>query len=498
MLAAIGFPLVNRYWPYRYRNVKPLLQTIFASQVTIAHYHRIYFPHPGFVADGLTLTRQATPGLPPIGSVQELKVEGNWGDLVLFRERVRLVDVDGLHVIIPAAGSRENQADFPSGSTADFAGPTTPVETLHFRNTLLEILHKDGSRASYPIHDLELHGVQSGHPVDFVVDMSNAEPTGRIQARGSFGPLTPSNLGGTPLSGEFVFAPANLGDIGSLHGTLAATGHFSGRLAGIETSATADVPDFSVEEGHPTRLAGSVQCTVDGLNGDVVLHTIELHLGKTTVHAGGAVMGSPKNADLQLEVANGRAEDLLLPFLEDKVPVTGPAWLKLNAHIAPADHDKGFLDRLTVDGDFGTPAERLTKHKVATSLTAFSARAQGAGSTGGQPGDPTTAGADVLSSLVGHVEVRRGVASTQRLTFSVPGATADLKGTYAFESGAVHLTGPLKMDADLSHVVTGFKSVLLKPFAIFFKHKNAGTVIEIAVTGVPHQYKVSQDVLHTK
>ncbi len=31
VLAAVGFPLVNKFWPYRYRNVKPLLEQVFAK-----------------------------------------------------------------------------------------------------------------------------------------------------------------------------------------------------------------------------------------------------------------------------------------------------------------------------------------------------------------------------------------------------------------------------------------------------------------------------------
>ena len=113
VLAALGFLLVNKYWPYRYRNVEPLLEQVLASKVTIDHYHRIYFPHPGFVADGLTLRRNTSPSLTPIGHADQLTVEGNWFDLLLLRREVRLVDIKSLHVIIPAAGSSANHEDFP-------------------------------------------------------------------------------------------------------------------------------------------------------------------------------------------------------------------------------------------------------------------------------------------------------------------------------------------------------------------------------------------------
>ncbi len=54
VVAVVLVPLgwfVNAHWPYRYRNVKPLLENVFASQITITKYSRTYFPRPGFVAD---------------------------------------------------------------------------------------------------------------------------------------------------------------------------------------------------------------------------------------------------------------------------------------------------------------------------------------------------------------------------------------------------------------------------------------------------------------
>lgn len=497
-IAAIGFPVINKYWPFRYRNVKPLLENVFASQITIAHYHRIYFPHPGFVADGLTMGRKAAPDQPPISSAEEIKVEGNWLDVVMLRSRIRLVDVNGLHVVIPPVGSRANHEDFPPGSSSDFAGPDTLVETLHMQDAVLEIQRDKGGSYSFPIHDLALRNVHAGQAASYVVDMQNAKPGGRIQAHGSFGPITPSNLGGTPLSGDFIFSPVKLSDIGDLKGTLSAQGHFEGRLADIEANATAHTPDFALGKGRPSDVGGSVQATVNGLNGDVVLHTVELKTGKTVVHAGGAIMGSPRVATIDFDVEKGRVEDVMRPFLHDVPPVSGVVWLKAHSKVAHGGEGATFLERLTVDGAFNVPAQRVTDHATEKSLTAFSARAQGAGDDKGEAGNPDTAAADVVSSLTGQVKIRNGVVSTDNLKFQMPGAVADLKGTYAFHTGAAHLTGDMKMDADISHAATGFKSALLKPLAPFFKRKKAGADVPIAVTGVTGQYKIGQDVLHTK
>jgi hypothetical protein len=502
VLAAAALPVIDKYWPYRYRNVLPLLETVFASKITVGKYHRTYFPHPGFVADGLTLRRNDALNLPPIGSTRQLIVQGTWLDLLLLRERVRLVDVTGLQVVIPPVGSAANHQDFPPGSSADFAGPSTTVEQLHIHDAELEILRTNGGRYAFPIRDLKIGNLRSGQTISYVLDMQNAMPSGRIRAHGSFGPLTPANLGSTRLNGDFNFAPVNLGDLGSLHGTLSATGHFAGTLAQIEANASSETPDFAVGSGTPTDAAGTVQATIDGLNANIVLHQIEAKIGTTKVEVGGEIVGSPKVTDLDVVVTQGRAEDLLRPFLRSAPPVTGVVWLKAHAHVAAGGHGAKFLDRLQMDGGFNVPAERLTNRSTETELSSFSQRAQGSAAAKGTAaegaaivGDPQ---ADVLSSLEGSVSVRRGVMSTQRMTFKVPGAAADLKGTYRLQDGSVHMVGNLTMDTDLSHVTTGFKSLLLKPLAPFFKHKGAGAVIPIAITGKRNQYKVGQDILHDK
>jgi hypothetical protein len=184
----IGFYLIDAHWPYRYRNVDPLLQKVFASQIKIDHYHRTYFPSPGFVATGLTLRRNSAPDLPPVGSARSLVVQGRWLDLLLLRKRVRLVGVEGLHIVIPPVGSRANQEDFPPGSSADFVGPTTAVEQLSIHDATLDIMRTDGNRYSFPIRQLIIGNLRQGQAISYLLDMQNAKPTGRIQSTGSFWP----------------------------------------------------------------------------------------------------------------------------------------------------------------------------------------------------------------------------------------------------------------------------------------------------------------------
>jgi hypothetical protein len=204
-LGAAGLYFANIYWPYRYRNVEPLLENVFASKITIDHYRRTYFPHPGFVANGLTLRRKNAHGLPPVGTAEELHVQGEWNDLLMMHRSVPLVYVNGLRILIPPVGSQANHEDFPPGSSMDFAGPDTPVERLHLHDAELDVQRTDGGEYRFPIRDLIILNLQRGNTITYSLDMDNAIPTGHIQSHGSFGPLKPQNLGETALSGEFTF-----------------------------------------------------------------------------------------------------------------------------------------------------------------------------------------------------------------------------------------------------------------------------------------------------
>jgi hypothetical protein len=502
-LLAAGVYLANQHWPFRYRNVHPLLEQLFASRITVGAYHRIYFPHPGFVAKGLTLRRNSASDLPPIGSTEDLIVQGSWVDLLLFRRHVRLVDVKGLHIVIPPVGSKASREDFPAGSSVDFSGPSTAVDELNIHGALLDIMRVKGGKFAFPIHELIMRGVQKGQAISYFLEMENASPTGHIRANGKFGPLVPTNLGSTHVSGAFTFTEVNLGEIGKLRGTLSANGSFTGALSAIEVFATAETPDFAVDRGKRTTVHGSVQCTVNALDGNTILHKIIGTLGATTVNASGSVAGTPnmpKATDLDIKVTKGHAEDLLHPFLENQPPIEGSVSLKAHAHLAPEHDREKFLERLSVNGSFDLPDERLTDSAKEATLTDFSERAQVSKPVNGNPGigKGAASSADIRSSLEGEVKIHDGVVSTQRLAFMLPGASADLNGSYDLSSGNVHLVGSLRMDSDISHVTTGFKSLLLKPLIPFFRKDNAGAVIPIAVTGGPNDYKLSQDLLHKK
>jgi hypothetical protein len=417
----------------------------------------------------------------------------------MLRQRVELVETTGLHVVVPPIGSKENHEDFPPGSATDFDGPDTLIKRLIVHSSLLEIQRKNGRPLLFPIKQLEIRNLHKGEAFTYAVDMQNALPTGHILAHGSMGPVGSKDFLATPISGNFAFTHVNLHEVGDISGILDARGVFKGSLRSMQIETSGESKNFAVDDGKPTPLSATMQSTLSGENGDMAIQAIDVKIRATDIRAVGSIKGAPKLTNFDISVDDGRAQDVMEPFVHRDVPITGPVWLKSHAYVGPPG--EGFMERLRVTGSFDVPKEKLTDEKAEKSLSAFSERARGdrKPNTGVDSDDKSVdAAKDVLSSIRGPVKVENGVASSSRLIFEITGAQATLAGTFRFHGEVAHLTGDLKMDKDISHTATGFKSFLLKPLAPFFRKKNTGAVVPIAVTGSQGHYSVTQNITHNK
>jgi hypothetical protein len=517
-LLAAGGSFAALHWPYRQAKIEQLLHGVLGCKVELTGYARTYIPHPGFVATGIHLWRTTPSGDEPLGSIQTFAVEGRWEDLLLLKHRVHRIEISGLHLIVPPKAAMKpgaqpggspnppsipsrnspsqpsrNPAPPPQAQTAtSFTGPTTEVDLLRMHDSVLDIRRLHGGFYSLPIRSLQIAGLKKGRAMDYRVDLENPLPHGHVTADGSFGPIDPKNFGTTPVSGEFTFNPIDLQSIGNLRGSMAATGKFKGALQAIHAEATSKSSDFAIADGQPTPVRGSIQCIVNGIQGDVLISRAELSSGQTTVAAHGSVAGHHKITELEFAIAHGRAEDVLRPFLHDQVPIRGPIALHGHAHLDPPG--KPFLERLRVAGSFDVPSEQVTNPGVRNTLSSFSRRMENNRPHRAPHQAPDT-NQDVLTSLQGPASIRDGIASSSRLIFTLPGASAALHGTYSFHGDKVHLVGMLKMDAGISHATTGWKSILLKLVSPVFRRKHhEGSKIPIAVVGTPGHYHVTTDV----
>ena len=90
----------------------------------------------------------------------------------------------------------------------------------------------------------------------------------------------------------------------------------------------------------------------------------------------------------------------------------------------------------------------------------------------------------VASDFQGRFKLAGGRLMLPSVSFNVPGARVELAGHYALKPETLDFKGQLLLDARISQTMTGWKSVLLKPFDPLFKQKDgSGSAIPIRIGG---------------
>jgi hypothetical protein len=82
------------------------------------------------------------------------------------------------------------------------------------------------------------------------------------------------------------------------------------------------------------------------------------------------------------------------------------------------------------------------------------------------------------------------------LNFLVPGADISMQGVYDIKAQTLDFSGTARLDAHVSQMVTGWKSLLLKPVDPFFAKNGAGTFVPIKVGGTTAHPAIGLDFKH--
>lgn len=473
--------LLVRNWPFTRQAVTIALQDRFARTVEIRNIRLTYFP-PGFVAEGVSFLHRKHKDLPPLITVRTLIVRASYGGMFSLHKRVSQVQVIGLHVLVPPTspnGSSDSVMPLTDGSKND----TLEIAEIRADGAVLEFMSSRSDREPFKleVQRLTLNHVGENGPILFRAALLNSEPPGEIRSTGQFGPWNAEDPGTTPVSGSYSFDSANLGVFEGIAGTLSSRGKFSGTLQHIESEGGADVPNFHVSgSNHIVHLSTEFRATVDGTNGDTSIQNVGSHFERTTVFSIGSVTGQTdrrgKTVALEMRVTDGRIDDLLRLFTEEKSPsMTGSVSLRATVKVPPGP--PGFLTKLDLEGDFGVGNERFTNAAVQVSLNRLSESARGENKKQ-QAEDPET----VLSNLKGHVSVKNGIATLSNVSFSAPGTLAQIRGTYNLLDKTVNLQGVLHTNGKLSDTTSGFKALVLKAVGPFLKKKTV-TIVPFTVTG---------------
>jgi hypothetical protein len=472
--------------PFTQQRVELGLEDAVRGKASFGEFHMVYFPNPGCVAENVTFAGSSSTGeTAPLISIQKMEIEARYVDLILRPGYIARVVLNGLRVHAPLRGISAN-----SSASQSSQEPEVRVGEIVADGAELEVARSDGKAPlKFEMDALRVQSYGRGNAWSYSVTMQNPEPPGEIISEGKFGPLNLDDLGTTPVSGSYKFQKANLSVFRGIAGTLSSTGDFAGRLGEIGVRGTIDIPDFKVVTGeHEVHLTSKFTAALNGTNGDVFLKQVAASFLQTSVAASGSVAGKPgqkgKTTSLDLEVNNGRIQDLLRLFVTaNHPPMNGVTSLKAHVEIPP--QKRPFLQELVLRGDFGISEGAFTKPAMQARVDEMSERARGEKQDKSKP--QVQADADdpenVVLNLKGHVGLRDGVANFSELSFSVPGASARMNGTYSLSSEQIDFHGMLKTEAELSQETTGMKSALLKPFDPLFKRKKAGAAVAVKMTG---------------
>lgn len=494
--AMVAVHLMFFFWPFRYRQVHPLLEQVFQSKVVVVNYHRTYFPHPGFVAEQVTFYRHGDTAIPPLATVKRMTVEGQWGMLLFHPHLLYEIRLEALHVRIPPAGTKARGMDFDNG-VVDTSQSALHIETICADGTMVDFLRHGDSPIRFEFPSLQVHDLQAGRPMQFDVRVEMPGPPGTVAASGQMGPFRTSSYGTTPMSGNYKLESADLSRLQGLAGHATGGGRFDGNFTQVAVTGKAAIPDFRADGAHRVRLDADYYVTVNATNADVQIENAQVRTGSSMVTASGSVAGSPRTVALSITAKGAEVQDLL-KIVEDAEPQAAGK-MSFEAALEYRPGPERFLQRLQLKGDASLEELRFVQAKTQEPVNAFSARVR-KDSPGDRAAEEESAENPEEVTLAARSQTRfeRGIAYFPDIHATLPGADAHLHGTFNLLDTKIHLTGTVALQKGISHAVTGWKAMLLKPLTPFFKKKEAGAVVPIAVTGTAAKPKVGSDLLHDK
>jgi hypothetical protein len=469
--------LVARRWPFKQDTIVKTLQEKFSATVELKTFHGTYFT-PGCVVEGLIFRRNSDQNAPPIATIAKLTIEGDYLGFFRTPKRLRRVRIEGLRLFVSPRSERAGDEARPAGSAEQ--SPVI-IDEIIADGAVVQVAAGEPSTEplQFEIHKLTLNSVADDRPMSFHAALRNAKPPGEIRTDGQFGPLRPQSVGQTAVSGSYTFQRADLGVFPGIGGTLSSTGRFKGVLQQIEVEGSTDAPDFEVTRSdHTVHLKTQFHATVNGMDGDVALQSVQAQFERTSVSSQGGVAkqaGSDgKTVSLGATELQGPIQDWLR-FLSrsDRPTLTGAMNFRTQVLVPAGKRD--FIERVNLRGDFGVNAVSFTRGSTQEKVDNLSHLAQGEK----ENDDP----ASVVENLKGHIELKNAIARFSDLSFSVPGALAHVHGTYGLLTEQVDLHGTLQVDNKLSEGSKGVKSVLLKSVEPFLKKKKDGEIVPIKIGG---------------
>ena len=480
-------------WPFTKQSVTNVLQEATLRTVRIGGFRKTFFP-PGCVAERVQFERHLHKDKPPIISIQTLIIHGSYWGLLTLRSRLALVKVVNMQVTVPPAEVHGKPDPLMPLNHTPSSVRTLRIDKIVADGAVLDFAHEDGSKPyRITIDKLAIYNVSNNSVIPYKVILRNSVPPGTIRSAGVFGPWHPDIPANTPLHGTYEYENANLGVFKDISGIMQAHGAFDGNLGEIRTKGNVDVRNFHVNDtSHYRELTAAFQARVDGTNGNTTLDDVSAQFDHSSLAVRGTIAGHKgvkgKAIHLELISRSGRVEDILDLFIGAKMaPIMGA--LQMNGHLYVPPGQTEFLKRLRLWGDFSVENGRFTNAETQADLNRLSESAEKKNVP--ESGSERAA----LSTLSGHGDISNGVATLAGLTFQVPGATAQMRGTYGIlPNYDIDLHGTLYTDGKPWTATTGFKSWMVRIITPFLKKKKDIRIVPFKITGNYHDTNIGLDL----
>src|SRR5579872_35713 len=483
--------VIIRAEPILRTRVIETLSTRFKSRVELAEL-RVWIENginvegKGLKIFGATDPNPSESGMQPLIGVRSFRFQTALRNL--FREPmyVDTVFVNGLTVNIPPKNDRAQITKLRrrSGKMSIFVSHFLCRDTKLMVNT-----DKPGKAPlEFDISRLQMQDIGPARPLQFDANLINPKPVGDIHSTGFFGPLNETDPRDSAVEGKYSFTHADLSTLKGIAGVLSSTGQYAGTLGRIEVNGETETPDFHLTvTGHPVPLHTQFHAIVDGTDGDTYLDPVNARVLDSSFTAVGRVVRTtnPHGHDVELRVTLGdaRIQDLLQLGVRTEPPVmTGRVEMNTSLSLPPGEAD--VADRLRLSGSFHLPAAHFANEKLQTRIDALSLR-----SLGEPKLVPEAATIKVGSDLSGHFQLQQGLLSFSSLQFKVPGTRAKVSGDYSLDGKTFDFHGKLQLNAKVSQMTTGWKSLLLKAVEPFLSKNGYGTEVPFKITGTqsePH------------
>ncbi len=485
VLFLLAVILVIYFWRFLPMNREWVVETLekrYQCEVELKSFNASFFPTVHIAGGGLVLKRRDRANLPPLASIRKFSVSMDWLGLLRLPRHLGQVRLDGLVIVIPPR-PRQAQAKDKQKAEQQEKQEASPfvLDEVFADGATLSILPANNNKPThvFEIHKLRMQSAGVGQPMHFQATLTNPTPVGQIQSSGRFGPWDADDPSLTPIFGNYTFSRADLSTIRGLGGTLSSHGSYEGVLSQIQVQGETDTPDFDLGiSGNKLHLKTQFSAVVDGVNGDTLLQPVSAQLLGSTIIARGGVtqVAGRKGRIILLEVSAKRArmEDFLRLAVKSTTPsIVGAASVQTKFDLHPGEEE--IAKRLKLDGSFTVRSAQFTNPDVEAKISSLSRRGQG------KPQD-----IDIQNErfdMQGHFVLANSQMTFSSLSFSVPGATVQLQGTFGLLSQALDFQGTLRLQAKVSQTTTGIKSLLLKAIDPLFEGKGAGTVLPIKITG---------------